>query len=207
MFTLRSALTKVWDTSGENGNYAIIPYSWHTLKALKLETGFPFVADEIKTTIHCAKAKNPRINFCRVSGHVGIGGTERQMLLYMRLHLWDQPNSQQTDTPYQLEKTNPRHYKKRMAERMALHRLRKLGVTRSNISKGKASCNKYRRIQTVLTCLRIARINIINSYLMLGQTNPPKCECCRKHLTVKHIMVEYKKLATFATSIITILPC
>ena len=83
---------------------------------------------------------------------------------------------------------------------------RKQREIKCNVDEWNSSYNKNRRINTVPSWLRIGHTDTTHSYLIQGQTNSPKCERYRRHLTVKHI-VECKKFIANCDKYLTISIC
>ena len=51
-----------------------------------------------------------------------------------------------------------------------------------------------RREQTVITRLRIGHSRLTHSYL-LSKDNPPECDVCHCHISVKHLLLDCVKFA------------
>ena len=73
---------------------------------------------------------------------------------------------------------------------------RKLREVKRDVGMWHSSYNKSRRIETVLSRLRIGHTNNTHAYLMERFANPLECESCRVPITVKHILVECRKFTT-----------
>ena len=52
-----------------------------------------------------------------------------------------------------------------------------------------------KRIEVVLSRISTEHTNFTPPYLLQKQANPPECERYRKHLTVKHVIVECRKVS------------
>ena len=72
----------------------------------------------------------------------------------------------------------------------------KLREVKHDVGMWHSSYNKSRRIETVLSRLRIGHTNITHAYLMERFAKPSECESCRVPITVKHLLVECRKFTT-----------
>ena len=75
----------------------------------------------------------------------------------------------------------------------AEYRNNKLREVKPEIGFWSSSSHKNRRIETALTRLRIGHTNLTHSYLMVRGLDPPICDRCNVHTTVKHVLVECGK--------------
>ena len=149
--------------------------------------------------IQSAEAKNLVIDFCWVPGHVGVAGNEKADTVAKEAASSEDTQTLDRALPHtDMKKPIRDAIRKGWQDKwLSLDREgRKLREIKRDVGDWNSSYNKNRRIETVLSRLRIGHTNITHSYLMQGQANPPECERCRKCITVKHILVECSKYAT-----------
>ena len=146
--------------------------------------------------------KNHTIDFCWVPGH-GVAGNEKADTVAKEAATDENIQTlgravPHTDMKRPIKEAIRRGWQDKW---LSLDREgRKLRERKHDVGEWKSSYNKYRRIETILSRLRIGHTNITHSYLMQGQANPPECERCWKNITVKHILLECRKFAAVQRS-------
>ena len=156
------------------------------LVALRSDSSFSPILVETKELIRRAQEDNIIIDLCWVPRHVNVRGNEKAEAAAKDAAL---------RAPTVPHKAIP-HTDMRRPLREAItngwHR-KWNSLAREDWS---SSHNKSRRIETVLTWLRLGHTNITHVYLMQGQTEPPECDRCRVTITVKHLLLECRKYVT-----------
>ena len=138
---------------------------------------------------------NLEFELCWVPGHVNVAGNEKADTAAKEAAL-AVPQGPPRAIPHSDMKSSVREavLRKWQENWNSLDREgSKLREIKKDVKKWKSSLNKSRRIETVLSRLRVGHTNITHSYLMQSQANPPECERCRKTLTVKHLLLECGK--------------
>ena len=195
LYAVKAAISEIAGTSEEGANFTIFSDSRSALMALKRGITRSPIVTKIKELIHRANTANLEFELCWVPGHVNVAGNEKADTAAKEAALAI-PQGPPRAIPHSDMKSSVREavLRKWQENWNSLDREgSKLREIKKDVKKWKSSLNKSRRIETVLSRLRVGHTNITHSYLMQSQANPPECERCRKTLTVKHLLLECGK--------------
>ena len=198
MYAIKMAVEQIVQGTDENRQFTIFSDSKSALLSLNSVRPLSPIVDEIKALNHRANEENKIISLCWVPGHVDIQGNEKadkaaKEAISAALEV---PSKAIPHTdmkrPLREAVTNGWHRKWNALDRDG----RKLREIKKDVRKCSSSHNKCRRIETILSRLRLGHTNITHAYLMQGLTDPPMCDRCNRTITVKHILVECRKYTT-----------
>ena len=175
--------------------YVIYSDSKSALNTLqKFEPAHPIVS-AIQSSIHkILEARQIKIEFCWVPAHVGICGNEfadKAAKEAARLPPGDTSLPNTDYYPYMKEEI----YKRWQRQWDNLVNPNKLREIKQNVREWETSYNKSRRIEVVLTRMRIGHSNMTHAHLMTRPHGPaPQCDLCGASMTIKHVIERCPRL-------------
>ena len=135
------------------------------------------------------QTRHKRVQFCWVPSHVGIDGNEQADKLAKEAALL-QGEPAYYSYPYKDFYTIvKRAVFTRWREQWQATNNNKLRAIKNDVTVWPSSKNNVRKMETILTRLRIGHTHITHSHLMEGRA-APYCGSCIVPLTVEHLLVE-----------------
>ena len=192
LYAINAAVHEILKGTTDGNRFTIFSDSRSALLALRSDSSFSPVVVETKELIRRAEEDNI-IDLCWVPGHVNVQGNEKADAA-MRAPTAPHKAVPHTDMRRPLREaiTNGWHREWNSLAREG----RKLREIKMDVKDWTSSHNKSRRIEMVLSRLRLGHTNITHVYLMQGQTESPECDRCRVTITVKHLLLECRKYVT-----------
>lgn len=170
--------------------YTIFTDSKSSIQAIqKYNNNNPIVMDIVSLLIRLSLERK-EVKLCWVPSHVNVGGNERADTEAKQAASLDiEPYNR--DLPFKdfyplIRKTMADKWQTQWSNVPETNKLRKI---KNTIKPWPSSYNKVRRVEVVLTRLRIGHTRLTHGHLMEGRPLP-YCDDCLVPLTIKHILAE-----------------
>ena len=201
LYAIKAAINELV-LSGEVGEqFTIFSDSRSALLALQKSKNCPPIITEIKELLQRTEINGLSLEMCWVPGHTNIEGNEKADTAAKNAateEIRGPPRAiLHSDMKRVVRDAVFSHWQQHWNS--LIQEGQKLREIKQSVKRWKSSQNKCRRVETILSRLRIGHTNITHSYLMQGQADPPECERCRRTLTVKHLLLECPKFTATRT--------
>ena len=198
LYAINAAVHEILKGTIDGNRFTIFSDSRSALLTLRSDSSLSPILAETKELIRRAEEDNIIIDLCWAPGHVNVQGNEKADAAAkdaaLRAPAAPHKAISHTDMRRPLGEaiTNGWHRKWNSLAREG----RKPREIKKDVKDWTSSHNTSRRIETVLTRLRLGHTNITHVYLMQGQSEPPECDRCRVTITVKHLLLECRIYVT-----------
>ena len=183
-----AALDLVYHSS--ESKFVIYSDSWSALEAIKKFNSFHPLIQKVQEWLFWISCRHKSVHFCWVPSHVGIHGNEvadrkaKDASISADVVFSKVPPS---DLKRPIRSYILRKWQERWSSPLLANN-RKYKSIRSKIDPWLSSFNTSRRVEVILTRLRIGHTYATHNFILEG-SSAPECAHCDRVLSVEHILV------------------